>query len=108
MATLIHTSKTTWTPCASTPQGGQVGERRDRTDLLGSKVTPRLTTGASGWHGEPDGCDLTPENWARMPSDLDQVGWPMDHTALLNEQHGIWERQPRQRKVYPTTPEMRW
>ena len=32
-------------------------------------------------------------SWARVPSDFDQAGWLMDHTALLNEQRGLWERQ---------------
>ena len=32
-------------------------------------------------------------SWARVPSDFDQAGWLMDHTALLNEQREVWEKQ---------------
>ena len=32
-------------------------------------------------------------SWARMPSDFDLSQWLMDHTALLNELRGNWERQ---------------
>ena len=32
-------------------------------------------------------------SWARAPSDFDQAGWLMDHTALLNEQREVWEKQ---------------
>ena len=32
-------------------------------------------------------------SWARTPSDFDQAGWLMDHTALLNEQREVWEKQ---------------
>ena len=32
-------------------------------------------------------------SWARTPSDFDQAGWLMDHTALLNEQREAWEKQ---------------
>ena len=28
-----------------------------------------------------------------MPADFDQAGWLMDHTALLNEQREVWEKQ---------------
>ena len=28
-----------------------------------------------------------------MPSDFDQAGWMMSHTALLNQQCQIWEQQ---------------
>ena len=31
--------------------------------------------------------------WSRMPSDFDQTGWMMNHTALLNEQRHKWEQQ---------------
>ena len=30
-------------------------------------------------------------SWSRMPSDFDQAGWLMDHTALLNQQRQRWE-----------------
>ena len=32
-------------------------------------------------------------SWARAPADFDQAGWLMDHTALLNEQREVWEKQ---------------
>ena len=32
-------------------------------------------------------------SWAKAPSDFDQAGWLMDHTALLNEQREVWEKQ---------------
>ena len=32
-------------------------------------------------------------SWARVPSNFDQAGWLMDHTALLNEQREVWEKQ---------------
>ena len=32
-------------------------------------------------------------SWSRMPSDLDQSGWLLNHTALLNEQRESWELQ---------------
>ena len=32
-------------------------------------------------------------SWSRMPSDFDQAGWMMNHTALLNEQRQRWELQ---------------
>ena len=32
-------------------------------------------------------------SWGRMPSDFDQTGWLMNHTALLNEQRQRWEQQ---------------
>ena len=32
-------------------------------------------------------------SWTRAPSDFDQAGWLMDHTALLNEQREVWEKQ---------------
>ena len=32
-------------------------------------------------------------SWARVPADFDQAGWLMDHTALLNEQREVWEKQ---------------
>ena len=32
-------------------------------------------------------------SWSRMPSDFDQTGWMMNHTALLNEQRQKWEQQ---------------
>ena len=32
-------------------------------------------------------------SWARTPSDFDQAGWLMDHTALLNEQREVWEKR---------------
>ena len=33
------------------------------------------------------------DSWARMPSDFDQAGWLMNHTALLNQQRQKWEQQ---------------
>ena len=33
------------------------------------------------------------DSWARMPSDFDQAGWMMNHTALLNQQCQKWEQQ---------------
>ena len=32
-------------------------------------------------------------SWSRMPSDFDQAGWLMNHTALLNQQRQRWEAQ---------------
>ena len=32
-------------------------------------------------------------SWAKAPSDFDRAGWLMDHTALLNEQREVWEKQ---------------
>ena len=32
-------------------------------------------------------------SWSRMPSDFDQTGWLLNHTALLNEQRESWELQ---------------
>ena len=32
-------------------------------------------------------------SWRRMPSDFDQTGWLLNHTALLNEQRQRWENQ---------------
>ena len=32
-------------------------------------------------------------SWSRMPSDFDQAGWLMNHTALLNQQRERWELQ---------------
>ena len=32
-------------------------------------------------------------SWSRMPSDFDQTGWLLNHTALLNEQRERWEQQ---------------
>ena len=32
-------------------------------------------------------------SWSRMPSDFDQTGWLLNHTALLNEQRQRWEQQ---------------
>ena len=32
-------------------------------------------------------------SWSRMPSDFDQAGWLMNHTALLNQQRQRWEQQ---------------
>ena len=32
-------------------------------------------------------------SWSRMPSDFDQAGWLMNHTALLNRQRQHWEAQ---------------
>ena len=32
-------------------------------------------------------------SWSRMPSDFDQAGWLLNHTALLNEQRLRWEQQ---------------
>ena len=32
-------------------------------------------------------------SWTRAPSDFDQAGWLMDHTALLNEQREVWEKK---------------
>ena len=32
-------------------------------------------------------------SWSRMPSDFDQAGWLLNHTALLNEQRERWEQQ---------------
>ena len=32
-------------------------------------------------------------SWSRMPSDFEQAGWLLNHTALLNEQRQRWEQQ---------------
>ena len=32
-------------------------------------------------------------SWSRMPSDFDQTGWLMNHSALINEQRQRWEQQ---------------
>ena len=32
-------------------------------------------------------------SWSRMPSDFDQAGWLLNHTALLNDQRQRWEQQ---------------
>ena len=32
-------------------------------------------------------------SWNRMPSDFDQTGWLLNHTALLNQQRQKWEQQ---------------
>ena len=32
-------------------------------------------------------------SWSRMPSDFDQTGWLLNHTALLNKHRQKWEQQ---------------
>ena len=32
-------------------------------------------------------------SWTRMPSDFDQTGWLLNHTAQLNEQRKRWQQQ---------------
>ena len=32
-------------------------------------------------------------SWSHMPSDFDQAGWLLNHTALLNQQRQRWEQQ---------------
>ena len=55
---------------------------------------PRLLSGesscewASWFKAQHEG-----DSWARMPSDFDQAGWMMNHTALLNQQRQKWEQQ---------------
>ena len=55
---------------------------------------PRLLAGesscewASWFKAQHEG-----DSWARMPSDFDQAGWLMNHTALLNQQRQKWEQQ---------------
>ena len=55
---------------------------------------PRLLSGesscewASWFKAQHEG-----SSWARAPSGFDQAGWLMDHTALLNEQRELWEKQ---------------
>ena len=32
-------------------------------------------------------------SWSKVASDFDQVGWLMDHTALLNNHRDLWEKR---------------
>ena len=56
---------------------------------------PRLLTGESFLRVGPLGFKAQHygNSWARMPSDFDLSQWLMDHTVLLNELRGNWERQ---------------